>query len=66
MLTGVDYIRIPQLTHVLLACSSGCGFHRDFAKALGYTPAQFGELAPDRKAPVDLGSRCPVFMEFTR
>ena len=29
---------------------------------MGYTPAQFGELALTAKAPVDLGSRCTVFM----
>ncbi len=45
------------------ACSSGCGsFIQTFAEALGYTPAEFAELALFAKRPVDLGSRCTVFM----
>lgn len=45
------------------ACSSGCGsFIQTFAEALGYTPAEFAELALFAKHPVDLGSRCTVFM----
>ncbi len=46
------------------ACSSGCGsFIQTFAEALGYTPAEFAELALFAKRPVDLGSRCTVFMK---
>ncbi|BBO86051.1 2-hydroxyglutaryl-CoA dehydratase [Desulfosarcina ovata subsp. sediminis] len=45
------------------ACSSGCGsFIETFADSLGYTAAEFGELACSAKHPVDLGSRCTVFM----
>ena len=45
------------------ACSSGCGsFIETFADSLGYTAAQFGELACTATHPVDLGSRCTVFM----
>ena len=45
------------------ACSSGCGsFIETFADSLGYTPAEFGELACTSTHPVDLGSRCTVFM----
>ncbi|MDY2879417.1 MAG: acyl-CoA dehydratase activase-related protein [Candidatus Borkfalkiaceae bacterium] len=45
------------------ACSSGCGsFLQTFASALGYTPAEFSRLALFADHPVDLGSRCTVFM----
>ncbi|MFA6733512.1 MAG: acyl-CoA dehydratase activase-related protein [Sphaerochaetaceae bacterium] len=45
------------------ACSSGCGsFLQTFSQALGYTPAQAAALALTAKRPVDLGSRCTVFM----
>ena len=45
------------------ACSSGCGsFLETFAKALGYTIADFAALGLKAKHPVDLGSRCTVFM----
>lgn len=45
------------------ACSSGCGsFLETFAKALGYTIADFASLGLKSKRPVDLGSRCTVFM----
>lgn len=45
------------------ACSSGCGsFLQAFAETLGYTPAEFSALGRFAKAPVDLGSRCTVFM----
>ena len=45
------------------ACSSGCGsFLETFAKALGKTAQEFAELAVNAKSPVDLGSRCTVFM----
>ena len=45
------------------ACSSGCGsFLQTFASALGYTPAEFARLALFADHPVDLGSRCTVFM----
>ncbi len=45
------------------ACSSGCGsFIETFAKSLGYSVKDFAELAIFAKNPVDLGSRCTVFM----
>ena len=45
------------------ACSSGCGsFIETFAKALGYNIADFAKLGLFDKAPVNLGSRCTVFM----
>ena len=45
------------------ACSSGCGsFIETFAKALGYTIADFAKLGLFAKQPVNLGSRCTVFM----
>ena len=45
------------------ACSSGCGsFLQTFAGVLGYTPKEFAEEALFAKSPVDLGSRCTVFM----
>lgn len=78
MLPGVEYvldiggqdmkflhIKDHSVSRILLneACSSGCGsFIETFARALGYTPAEFGELALTSRTPVDLGSRCTVFM----
>ncbi|OUQ78188.1 acyl-CoA dehydratase activase [Flavonifractor sp. An100] len=45
------------------ACSSGCGsFIETFAKALGYNIADFAKLGLFTKKPVNLGSRCTVFM----
>ena len=45
------------------ACSSGCGsFLQTFAEALGYTAEEFSRLGLFAKKPVDLGSRCTVFM----
>ncbi|MBQ4562819.1 MAG: 2-hydroxyacyl-CoA dehydratase [Clostridia bacterium] len=45
------------------ACSSGCGsFLSTFAGALGYGIEEFSALALESKKPVDLGSRCTVFM----
>ncbi len=45
------------------ACSSGCGsFIETFAKALGYDIATFAKLGIFDKTPVNLGSRCTVFM----
>lgn len=45
------------------ACSSGCGsFIQTFAMALGYDIAEFSQLGLFAKHPVDLGSRCTVFM----
>ena len=45
------------------ACSSGCGsFIETFAKALGYEIAEFAKLGLFTQKPVNLGSRCTVFM----
>lgn len=45
------------------ACSSGCGsFLQSFAGALGYNIEEFSKLALFGDRPVDLGSRCTVFM----
>ena len=45
------------------ACSSGCGsFIENFANSLGYSAQAFAEEALFAKAPVDLGTRCTVFM----
>ncbi len=45
------------------ACSSGCGsFIETFAKAMGYGVEEFARLGIFAQAPVNLGSRCTVFM----
>ncbi len=45
------------------ACSSGCGsFIENFASSLGYTAAEFAKEALFARDPVDLGTRCTVFM----
>ena len=45
------------------ACSSGCGsFLQTFANALGQSATDFAHLAIASRNPVDLGSRCTVFM----
>ena len=45
------------------ACSSGCGsFLQTFASALGYDIEAFSQLGLAARRPVDLGSRCTVFM----
>ena len=45
------------------ACSSGCGsFLETFAKSLNYSIEDFAKAAITSKTPVDLGSRCTVFM----
>ena len=45
------------------ACSSGCGsFIETFAKSMGCTVEEFAARGLHAKAPVNLGSRCTVFM----
>ena len=45
------------------ACSSGCGsFIQTFAKAMGMEIEEFSKLGLFAKHPVELGSRCTVFM----
>ncbi len=45
------------------ACSSGCGsFIQTFAESLGLDAESFSEEAMKADSPVDLGTRCTVFM----
>lgn len=45
------------------ACSSGCGsFIETFAKSLNYTVEDFAHEALYAQNPIDLGTRCTVFM----
>lgn len=58
-------IRNGSIDSIMLneACSSGCGsFIQTFAVALGYKIDDFAKLGLFAKKPVDLGSRCTVFM----
>ncbi len=60
-------LRIKQgaIDSILLneACSSGCGsFLEGFAKSLGMTIEQFAKEALYAKEPVELGTKCTVFM----
>lgn len=53
------------IDHIMLneACSSGCGsFIESFAIGLNLDIAEFAQTAIEAKNPVDLGSRCTVFM----
>ena len=78
MLPGVEFIldiggqdmkclRVKDgvIDHIMLneACSSGCGsFIESFASGLDLDVSEFAQTAIRAKAPVDLGSRCTVFM----
>lgn len=58
-------IRNGTIDNIFLneACSSGCGsFLQTFAGALGYSISEFAEKGIFANNPVDLGSRCTVFM----
>ena len=45
------------------ACSSGCGsFIETFARSLNYTVQDFAQTALFAEHPIDLGTRCTVFM----
>ena len=58
-------IRNGAIDNIFLneACSSGCGsFLQTFANTLGYDIAEFAKMGLFAKHPVDLGSRCTVFM----
>lgn len=58
-------IRNNAIDNIFLneACSSGCGsFLQTFAGALGYRIDEFARLGLFADKPVDLGSRCTVFM----
>ena len=63
----MKYIRLKNgaIDNIMLneACSSGCGsFIETFAKSLGLSLKEFVQEALNSKKPVDLGSRCTVFM----
>ncbi|RHT96158.1 2-hydroxyglutaryl-CoA dehydratase [Clostridium sp. AM27-31LB] len=54
---SVDKVQLNE------ACSSGCGsFIETFAKSLNYEVADFAKIALFAENPIDLGSRCTVFM----
>lgn len=58
-------VKNGEIESILLneACSSGCGsFIENFANALGMTSEEFAKLGLSAENPVDLGSRCTVFM----
>ncbi|MDF2944993.1 MAG: hypothetical protein K0S01_3851 [Herbinix sp.] len=58
-------IKNNTVDNVLLneACSSGCGsFIETFAKSLNYEVEDFAKVALYAKNPIDLGTRCTVFM----
>ena len=58
-------IRNGAIDNIFLneACSSGCGsFLQTFASSLGYPIEEFANLGLFGNNPVDLGSRCTVFM----
>ena len=78
MLPGVEFIldiggqdmkclRVKDgvIDHIMLneACSSGCGsFIESFASGLNLDVSEFAKTAIGAENPVDLGSRCTVFM----
>ena len=58
-------VRNGVIEHIMLneACSSGCGsFIESFADSMGLTVQEFAKAAMGADKPVDLGSRCTVFM----
>lgn len=58
-------VRDGVIDHIMLneACSSGCGsFIESFASGLGLDVSEFAQTAIQAENPVDLGSRCTVFM----
>lgn len=58
-------VRNDSIDSIMLneACSSGCGsFISTFAQSMGYDVEEFSKLGLFSKYPVDLGSRCTVFM----
>ncbi|MBP3853788.1 MAG: 2-hydroxyacyl-CoA dehydratase [Erysipelotrichaceae bacterium] len=58
-------IRDGHIDDIVLneACSSGCGsFIETFANSLGYDSISFAKLGLKSSHPVDLGTRCTVFM----
>ncbi len=58
-------VRNNSIDSIMLneACSSGCGsFISTFAQSMGYDVREFAKLGLFAPYPVDLGSRCTVFM----
>lgn len=58
-------IKNQTVDNVMLneACSSGCGsFIETFAKSLNYEVEDFAKVALFAQNPIDLGTRCTVFM----
>ena len=58
-------IKDNTVDNVLLneACSSGCGsFIQNFAESLNYSVQDFAKAALFAEHPIDLGTRCTVFM----
>ena len=58
-------VRNHSVDTILLneACSSGCGsFIENFANSLGFSAKDFAKEALFAKNPIDLGTRCTVFM----
>ena len=58
-------IKNDAIDNIMLneACSSGCGsFIESFAVSMGYSIEEFCEAGLFADSPVDLGSRCTVFM----
>lgn len=54
---AVDSISVNE------ACSSGCGsFLQTFAQTMGTDVRNFAQMAMESSSPVDLGTRCTVFM----
>ncbi len=54
---SVDSVQLNE------ACSSGCGsFIETFAKSLNYSVQDFAKAALFAEHPIDLGTRCTVFM----
>ena len=54
---AVDSISVNE------ACSSGCGsFLQTFAQTMGTDVRSFARMAMESSSPVDLGTRCTVFM----
>lgn len=59
------YVHKGNIGSIILneACSAGCGsFIENFAQSLRLTAGEFAEKALESQAPVDLGTRCTVFM----
>lgn len=59
------FVRDGIIDSIMLneACSAGCGsFIENFAQAMDMTVSDFSQLALKAQNPVDLGSRCTVFM----